>query len=191
MTHTQLRNMFAALVASVISGLGGCSRPIQPPAIGPALGQSTAPGPAHPIGLPPDAREVSASLHDVASPIADVAPATTDVQATAASAEPTVPATEQTPTTMMWWTPSLPSGPAPAPPGSTDNRGQSSLSMPPGNGAAPVLPIVTAPLPPGTPPSTSANGPSGGAAPTSGVPRFTGQPSSGRANGTPASTPGG
>jgi hypothetical protein len=187
--------MFAALVATVISGLGGCSRSIQPPVIppviGPALGESTAPGPAYPIGSPPDAREVSALLHDAASPIANVAPATTAVQTTAASAEPTAPATEQPPTTMMWWTPGLPSGPALAPSGSTDNRGQSPLSMPSGNGAAPVLPIVTAPPPSGTPPSTSPNGPGGGAAPTPGVPRFTGQPSSGRANGTPASTPGG
>jgi len=183
MTHTWPRTIFAVLV---VSGLDSCSRPTQPPVIGPPLGESTAQGPTYPIGSPPDAMpEVSASLHGPIRPIANVAPATA---ATPPATEPTAPATEQIPATV--WTPSLP--PASPPPKSTGSNGrQPPPSMPPGNGPVRSPPIVTARPPPGTPPSAPPNGPGSGASPTPAVPHVTGNAGSGGASGTPPSTPGG
>lgn len=192
MTHTWPRTMFVVLV---VSGISSCSRPTQPPVIGPPLGESTATGPAYPIGSPPDASsEVSASLHGLhglhgsIGPIANVAPATNATPPAAEPTGPTAPATEQIPATV--WAPSLP--PASPPPKSTArNSRQPAPSMPSGNGPVRIPPIATAPPPPGTPPLAPPNGPGSGVAPTPAVPHAAGNASSGGASGTPPSTPGG
>ena len=187
MTCPQLRATFAAMI---VIGYAACAPPAtQPRVVGPAIGESTAPGPADPTVPPPDpggVTETSARLRGTPSPVAN--PAIT-VDTMPSTLEPSGNSDPNSSSAPVVVSPGAATGSAPARTGTAggsgtagpNSRGTGTTSTPtgaatttatlPGSTGTPAAPspVTTAPTAPGataptqsTTPSTPTPGPSNG-----------------------------
>lgn len=136
-----------ALAAAIAMGsVLACSRPsAQPGVVGPALGESTAPGPSDPNALPPDAGpppEIAGRLHDTrpSGPVPGPTPDTT-VGAGSGSATTTPPADNGAAGVVVF--PGVATGAAPAATGAPSGIGTAGPNGP-GTGNAPATPVGAA-----------------------------------------------
>jgi hypothetical protein len=179
MKYAELRIALAG--ALVVGGLGACSRPAsQPRVVGPALGESTAPGPSDPLVPPPDAAgvsEVSARISGTGGAIANPAPARTgDVPAASSPSSMTPPADPGNPATVF--VPGVVAAPGQQAPTTTGtaapiNPGPGTAGPNgPGTGNGPATPVapVTGTRAPVAPPAPPNGGPGAGNAPVAPAP---------------------